>query len=134
MKNLTPLTLYALSDAIEQIKAINEIAWSDTSDQPHSIDAYFSNSENQNKIIDLLSLGDKKSINDYVNQQTKLDSPLGDFCRDLMRDEDYLNAPNAIHILALLTSMMSKPHLSKPIGKIIDDVYASKLNEYFNQG
>lgn len=132
MKNLTPAMLYAFSDAIEQIKAINEIVWADRSTDTHDIDLYFVNHENQNKLIDTLTLGHRKMLNEYVEQHSKGSTPLGDLCSDLLLDSQYINAPNAIYVLAYLVSLMDKKHLVEPIEQIISDVYASKLNEYFN--
>jgi len=85
-----------------------------------------------NDYVDILNAGSKDPIIDFCQKNKHKDTPLGDLCGDILRDEEMMAYTNLFACMAKLIGMSDEPHLKKPIKELFDKLPKAVNNFYLS--
>jgi hypothetical protein len=83
-----------------------------------------------NQAVDIFMAGDKNPLIDFCQKNKHKDTPLGDLCGDILRDEEIMAYTNIFACMAKLIGMSDELHLKKPIKQLFDKLPEAVNNFY----
>jgi hypothetical protein len=123
--------LYVASDMFNQLKrfeqAMHEAGMHNNIYQEYQ---FQEEAEFVNDYVDILNAGSKEPLIDFCQKNKHKDTPLGDLCGDILRDEEIMAYTNVFPCMAKLIGMSDEPHLKKPIKQLFDKMPESVNNFY----